>query len=241
MGNRNISYHNYFLKKHIEKLNEFGFDYVSGGEDNTKPMVIRCQYCGTERTVTGDCIGRDDKYSLPCKTCRHFETELREEQRRLVEHEESMKRRAIRKLNSKLKALIKLKTPKVVKEKKVSVFVCKECGKTYEARRERVRCTECANKRHNSEHWHTRRATIMNALVDKGIDLKKVYERDNGICYICKCECDWNDYYMKGDTFIARGNYPSIDHIVPLSKGGKHSWDNVRLACRKCNIHKRAK
>lgn len=237
MRKSSITYHEKKLKQHIEKLNEWGFDYVSGGEDNTKPMVIRCQYCGTEKTLQRDWVGRYNSGTY-CKTCRHFETELREEQRRLVKHEESVKRRAIRKLNSKLKALIKLKTPKVVKEKKVSVFVCKECGETYEARKEKTMCPECYKKRHNSEHWHTRRATMMNALVDRDIDLKKVYERDNGICYICKCECDWNDYYMKGDTFIARGNYPSIDHVVPLSKGGKHSWDNVRLACRKCNCKK---
>ena len=146
MRKSSITSHNNYLKKHIKKLNEFGFDYVSGGEDNTKPMVIRCQYCGTERTVTGDCIGRDDKYSLPCKTCRHFEAELREEQRRIAKHEESMKRRAIRKLNSKLKALIKLKTPKVVKKKKVSVFVCKECGETYEARKEKTNLGRCSIK-----------------------------------------------------------------------------------------------
>lgn len=30
----------------------------------------------------------------------------------------------------------------------------------------------------------------------------------------------------------------SIDHVVPRSRGGKHSWDNVVAACRRCNTRK---
>jgi len=31
----------------------------------------------------------------------------------------------------------------------------------------------------------------------------------------------------------------SIDHVVPRSKGGPHSWENVAAACRPCNLGKR--
>jgi 5-methylcytosine-specific restriction endonuclease McrA len=30
----------------------------------------------------------------------------------------------------------------------------------------------------------------------------------------------------------------SIDHVVPRSRGGTHTWDNVVAACRKCNTRK---
>ena len=30
----------------------------------------------------------------------------------------------------------------------------------------------------------------------------------------------------------------SIDHILPRSRGGPHSWDNVTTACLRCNVHK---
>ena len=30
----------------------------------------------------------------------------------------------------------------------------------------------------------------------------------------------------------------SCDHVVPVSKGGKHAWTNVVTACRKCNMRK---
>lgn len=31
----------------------------------------------------------------------------------------------------------------------------------------------------------------------------------------------------------------SIDHILPISRGGKHEWANVVLACKACNGDKR--
>jgi len=30
----------------------------------------------------------------------------------------------------------------------------------------------------------------------------------------------------------------NIDHVIPRSKGGTHTWDNVVAACRPCNAHK---
>lgn len=35
------------------------------------------------------------------------------------------------------------------------------------------------------------------------------------------------------------GRADSIDHVVPRSKGGAHSWENVAAACRPCNLGKR--
>ncbi|MBC7229206.1 MAG: HNH endonuclease [Actinobacteria bacterium] len=30
----------------------------------------------------------------------------------------------------------------------------------------------------------------------------------------------------------------SIDHVIPRSRGGKHVWENVVAACRRCNTRK---
>jgi 5-methylcytosine-specific restriction endonuclease McrA len=39
-----------------------------------------------------------------------------------------------------------------------------------------------------------------------------------------------------GSTCVYCGNSAtSIDHVVPRSRGGTHSWDNVVAACRRCN------
>ena len=34
------------------------------------------------------------------------------------------------------------------------------------------------------------------------------------------------------------GPAENVDHVVPKSKGGPHSWDNVVAACRRCNSRK---
>jgi len=31
----------------------------------------------------------------------------------------------------------------------------------------------------------------------------------------------------------------TVDHLVPRSRGGAHSWENVVAACKKCNSRKR--
>jgi 5-methylcytosine-specific restriction endonuclease McrA len=34
------------------------------------------------------------------------------------------------------------------------------------------------------------------------------------------------------------GDRLSIDHVIPRSRGGPHSWDNVTTACLRCNVNK---
>jgi len=46
----------------------------------------------------------------------------------------------------------------------------------------------------------------------------------------------------KGRCFYCREKRPlALDHIIPISKGGPHSRDNVVMACRSCNSSKGAK
>lgn len=32
---------------------------------------------------------------------------------------------------------------------------------------------------------------------------------------------------------------PELDHIIPLSRGGSHTYKNTQLSCRSCNQLKR--
>lgn len=66
---------------------------------------------------------------------------------------------------------------------------------------------------------------------DRTINLKKVMQRDHGICQICGKPVDLTSRIGGGVGRL----YPTIDHIIPLSKGGGHTWDNVRLAHMVCN------
>lgn len=102
-------------------------------------------------------------------------------------------------------------------------------------------CSDLCRKRANYIIQNTRRrAKINNALIDKDITLRKLFERDNGKCHICGGVCDWADYGEKNSRFVAGKSYPTIDHIKPLSKGGSHSWGNVKLAHFGCNSAKGA-
>lgn len=73
-------------------------------------------------------------------------------------------------------------------------------------------------------------------IYDRDINNHRLYVRDKGICWLCGGACEWDDVTTT-DGKIRYGNkYPSVDHIIPISLNGTHSWDNVRLAHLGCNI-----
>jgi len=65
---------------------------------------------------------------------------------------------------------------------------------------------------------------------------REVSLSSNGQCYQCKIKADsakldrWKipKFYIKKIPF-------EIDHIIPLSKGGKTTIKNLALSCRSCN------
>jgi len=59
------------------------------------------------------------------------------------------------------------------------------------------------------------------------IDFKQeIWEKSDGRC--CKCGCSFNE---KGKMF-------TIEHVIPLSKGGTNDKDNVIGLCKQCNLEK---
>ena len=75
------------------------------------------------------------------------------------------------------------------------------------------------------------------------ISLQELYERDKCVCWLCGELCNYDDKEYRvsknGHGYLATGpGYPSVDHVVPLSKGGTHTWDNVKLAHKRCNSKK---
>lgn len=53
---------------------------------------------------------------------------------------------------------------------------------------------------------------------------QQIIQRDNGICQICEKRCDPNEI--------------EIDHIKPVSKGGKTTPSNLQVLCSRCNRQK---
>jgi 5-methylcytosine-specific restriction endonuclease McrA len=50
------------------------------------------------------------------------------------------------------------------------------------------------------------------------VNRREVLKRDNHTCQYC-----------------ASSKHLTLDHVIPRSKGGQHSWDNVVTACERCN------
>ena len=121
-------------------------------------------------------------------------------------------------------------------KKRARTHSCIVCGNL--TTRPKYCSDKCCNNAGNNRRMNRRRAKINAALIDKDITLMDVYKNDMGVCYICGRSCSWDDKIEKNGTIICGQTYPSIDHVIPLSKGGMHSWGNVRLSCRECNWKK---
>jgi 5-methylcytosine-specific restriction endonuclease McrA len=115
---------------------------------------------------------------------------------------------------------------------------CGECGSVFFAKhRNAVICCRCRLRtaRHKHGKKHIDRARHAGVTYVSGISAEKIFRRDNWCCQLCKCKTPER---LCG-TFAP--NAPELDHIVPLSAGGGHTWENVQCACRKCNISKGSK
>lgn len=105
-----------------------------------------------------------------------------------------------------------------------SVFCCQSCAETYERRQEHQ------TERHKSymREAKKKRERQLKAQFVSEVSYDTLYKRDKGICQICGlpvhpdkgCDNSWDG---------------TIDHIIPLSVGGKHALDNCQLSHRICN------
>ena len=60
---------------------------------------------------------------------------------------------------------------------------------------------------------------------------RNLFHRDGHRCQYCGCG--------GGPPGGGAGGVSlSIDHVMPRSRGGAHSWDNVTTACLRCNVNK---
>lgn len=73
---------------------------------------------------------------------------------------------------------------------------------------------------------------LMTVDVDETTTLRRIWTRDGGKCVYCQKET-----HLGGEQ---DGNDATRDHIVPISRGGRHVEENIVLACRSCNSHKSA-
>lgn len=135
-------------------------------------------------------------------------------------------------------ALVRIKQKNKLNKNKVGDVVllnCKCCGRLYTSiisigasKKYCLTCLPEIYKKFKRKSKGKRRAIERNVEADN-IDWVDVCQRDSWVCQ----ECGISTPRSKRGTY--NPDAPEIDHIIPLSKGGKHKLNNVRCLCRLCN------
>jgi hypothetical protein len=76
-----------------------------------------------------------------------------------------------------------------------------------------------------------RRKARLRGLAGEPLSVWEIYERDGGRCHIC-------GEHVHDDIKWPDGRAPSVDHVLPITKGGSDEPENLKLAHLRCNISK---
>lgn len=124
--------------------------------------------------------------------------------------------------------------------------VCSECSTRFKrkVKWQRFCCEVCRDqakargkKKAKQEHrkkFGKRWRSIARArgVEYESVDSSKVFARDGWRCQICGTATP------KSRRGTNHSNAPQLDHRIPISKGGPHTYANIQCACRRCNMAK---
>lgn len=96
-----------------------------------------------------------------------------------------------------------------------------------DAIREQDRRWREANRERKAEKDRRRRARLLDAYVES-IEMNDVWDRDGGTCQLCHEPVD-------PDLPWPHPMRATLDHVIPLARGGMHERANVQLAHMRCN------
>ena len=185
--------------------------------------IATCLYCGKEFQETRE---RPNKFCSNRCSGKYY-GEIKRERCRSKREQKEQEKRKKKEMISELKQGIKELKARIKEIERYRECQC--CGKMFRSEKNRSYCSEKCSRRADNRRRDKR--IYQNGKPDLSITLDKLYKRDKGICKLCG-----KPTYFVDD--IQADIYPSIDHIIPISKGGLHRWNNVQLAHRGCNTDK---
>jgi hypothetical protein len=117
------------------------------------------------------------------------------------------------------------------------VLICVDCKDLFE-RPSRIgfepqlcrSCRETRERVNDRKAAHVRRARMWSREIEDFDDIE-IFVRDNWICGLCGDPVD-------GSLRAPVAGSPSLDHVLPISRGGSHTARNCQLAHLGCNIRK---
>lgn len=175
-----------------------------------RPTAV-CQQCGKEYRVSRNAKG------LYCSP------ECQQESMRVSHESEKGYFEAVRWMEGVSRAMAREDRPLIA-------TVCNQCERTFVTTNRQARyCSDRCRRRHANNRKEDR--LYWYGKPDLSVTLEKLFVRGGGRCAECGLLMTFSSPFNSDE-------HPSIDHIVPLSKGGTHTWDNVQLMCRGCNRKK---
>lgn len=101
---------------------------------------------------------------------------------------------------------------------------------TSQARRKFNAQMAAANAARNSYLARARSRGVPDATADL-VDVESLKAESGGFCALCGIELDWDEVWPSDF-------YPTIDHILPISRGGQHVRENLQWTHWACNLRK---
>jgi 5-methylcytosine-specific restriction endonuclease McrA len=127
---------------------------------------------------------------------------------------------------------LRLAIERIERQKKnAKLQSCKQCGIQYTSLREggTLYCSQrCVSKYAKKNRHHIARSS---RKIGGGFSDVDVFKAAKWKCKICGIK-------VHQATGQHSETQATIDHIVPMSRGGLHVWGNVQCACQRCNASK---
>ena len=192
-----------------------------GAEIDTTQRFSRCPACREKRCTYMKQWYRQASGGIVSKDCEHCGDSYSGIARGMARRKFCSRKCKVDAKNAKTRAALAASKQNLVRD-------CPQCGSTLDRamRSDAVYCSETCN---SAAHNATRKVK-MKILVDGAVErIPRAYiiERDASRCHMCRKKCKPNEI--------------QLDHVIPISVGGTHTLENIRVACATCNLSKGAR